>query len=215
MQKSKVSNRPNITIASGNHVRTRVVSSNVWGNGESVNWKSDYQRYKGFTYAQVLQRGTKAFIAKKHLGSNQGMNLTKVHTLLVDPGKGKVISQAKSNNDVKVISSKSRKPSKYCSTDPVTCYNRYAVFHKSDGVVSKSYDTEKFPPNVENDPENVTEKGNHMVDSHSTPKHASENDANHELNQKPCVMVESPNRQGDVLHSESDTSSTSKYELLL
>ena len=88
MQKSKVSNRPNITIASGNHVRTRVVSSNVWGNGESVNWKSDYQRYKGFTYAQVLQRGTKAFIGKKHLGSNQGMNLTKVHTLLVDPGKG-------------------------------------------------------------------------------------------------------------------------------
>ena len=68
VQKSKVSIRPNITIASGNHVRTRVVSSNVWGNGESVNWKSDYQRYKGLTYAQVLQRGTKAFIAKKTSG---------------------------------------------------------------------------------------------------------------------------------------------------
>ena len=134
---------------------------------------------------------------------------------MVDPGKGKVISQAKGNNDVKGVSSKSSKPSKYCSADPVTCYNRYAVFHKSDGVVSKSADTEKLLSNVENDPENVTEKGNHMVDPHSTPKHASENDAIHEFKQKPCVMAESHNRQGDVLHNQSDTSSTSKYELPL
>ena len=173
VQESKTSNRPKITIASGNHFRTRVVSRNVWGNGESVNWKSDYQRYKGFTYAQVLQRGTKTVIAKKDPVSNQGMNLTKVHTFLVDPGKGKATSQPKSNNDIKGGSSISRKPSKYCSTDPVTCYNRYAVFHKSDGVVSKNHDSDKLPPNVENDSKNETEKGNHMVVPHSTSTHTS------------------------------------------
>ena len=215
MQESKSSIRPKITIASGNHFRTRVVSSNVWGNGESVNWKSDYLRYKGFTYAQVLQRGTKTAIAKKHPGSNQGMNINKVHTFLVDPGKGKATSQPKSNNDVKGGSSISRKPSKYCGTDPVTCYNRYAVFHKSDGVVSKNYDSDKLPPNVQNDSKNDAEKGNHRVVPHSTSTHASENDAHHHLKQKSCVIVQSPNTQEEILHTGADTSSTSKYELPL
>ena len=45
--------------ASGNSVITRIVSSNTWVNGESANWKLDYYKYKGFTFAEVLKRKIK------------------------------------------------------------------------------------------------------------------------------------------------------------
>ena len=198
-----------MTIARVNRVRTRIVSSNVWVNGESVNWKSDYHKYKGFTYAQVLQRGQKPFIAEKHPGSNQDTNLTKVHTTPVDPDKGKVLSQVKSNNDVKKVFNKSSKPGKDYGTNPVTCYNRYAVFHESDGVVPI------LASESGSNPIKAKEKSNHKVDSKSTPKNASQNDTYDKLKLEACVKVRSQNRHEESLHRDPDTNYTSKYDLSL
>ena len=177
-----------MTIARDNRVRTRIVSSNVWVNGESVNWKSDYHKYKGFTCAQVLQRGQKPFIAEKHPDSNQDTNLTKVHTTPVDPGKGKVLSQVKSNNDVKKVFNKTSKPGKYHGTNPLTCYNRYAVFHESDSVAPT------LALELGSNPIKAKEKSNHKVDSNSTPKNASQNYAYDKLKWEACVKVQSQNR---------------------
>ena len=53
-----------MTTVSSKSVKTCIVSSNVWVNGESANWKSDYYKYKCLTFAEVLQKNIKAVPAK-------------------------------------------------------------------------------------------------------------------------------------------------------
>ena len=50
-----------------NHTQTRVISSNTLVNGESNNWRSDYHKFKGYTFAQVLKGTPKQLHAVKKI----------------------------------------------------------------------------------------------------------------------------------------------------
>ena len=130
-------------------VKTRIVSSNTCVNGESANWKSDYYMYKGLTFAEVLKRKAKSSAVRTKLGSNQEVTFSKSSGNHTELTKGKMANQyARTSTEVTEVPTNRTKSGKDFSTNPVTCYNRYAVFHQGDGVVSQITDTEAPDPNL-------------------------------------------------------------------
>ena len=67
-------NCSHITKGRENFTNTRTISSNTWVNGESGNWRSDYHRFKGHTFAQVLKStvtdGSLALKKSRSIASN-------------------------------------------------------------------------------------------------------------------------------------------------
>ena len=124
VQNSKGLSKSVIPIACGNSVSTRIVSSNTWVNGESKNWKLDYCKYKGLTFADVLKRKIKCSPVTK-VGSNQEATLTEPSDTHPKCTKGKSLRQKLKGRKVdrKFLFNNS-KQGKDLSTNPVTCYNR-------------------------------------------------------------------------------------------
>ena len=68
MQNSEAKRQKCSQIKKGreNFTRQKTISSNTCVNGESVNWRSDYHKFKGHTFAQVLKSAvTSASLASK------------------------------------------------------------------------------------------------------------------------------------------------------
>ena len=102
VQKCGGSSKSVIPIACGNSVGTRIVSSNTWANGESANWKQDYYKYKGFTFADILKRKMKVSAGMTKVGSNQEVTLTNACGTQADCQKGEMVShKTKGRNDGK------------------------------------------------------------------------------------------------------------------
>ena len=55
VQSTQVKRQNHSQVTNGRDRKTRVISSNTWVTGESSNWRSDYHRFKGYTFAQVLK----------------------------------------------------------------------------------------------------------------------------------------------------------------
>ena len=148
-----------MNYVSNNSVKTRIVSSNTCVNGESANWKSDYYMYKGLTFAKVLKRKVKRSAVRTKLGSNQEVTFSKSSGNHTELTKGKMAKQyTRTSTEVREIPTNRTKPDKDFSTNPVTCYNRYAVFHQGDGVVSQITDTEALDPNLHKNLDEKTEQ---------------------------------------------------------
>ena len=62
-----------MTSVRGDKVKTRIVSSNTWVNGESASWKLDYYKFKGLTFAEVLENTIKHSALKTESGLNQSV----------------------------------------------------------------------------------------------------------------------------------------------
>ena len=100
VQKCKGSSKSVIPIVCGNSVSTQIVSSNTWVNSENVNWKLDYYKYKGFTFADVLKRKIKCSSVTTKVGSNQEVTLSKLSGTQAECDKGKMVShKTKGTND--------------------------------------------------------------------------------------------------------------------
>ena len=166
--------------ASGNSEKTCIVSSNTWVNSESANWKLDYYKYKGCTFAEVLKRKIKRSAGTTKLGSNQDVTLSKSSGKHTELNKGKMANQySRTSNEVRKVPTNRTKPGKDFSTNPVTCYNRYAVFHQGDGVILEITDTEVVDSNLE---QNLDDKTEQIVSSVNPDNNSKGRHMTHLLN---------------------------------
>ena len=119
------------------------------------------------------------------------------------------------STDVRKVPTNWTKPGKDFSTNPVTCYNRYGVFHQGDGVVSQITDTEASDPKLHKNLDEKTEQTRSSVNPDNESKRVSHNDASAELKQNVCAKVKLQKKNLNPIPVDSDMNSTSKYDLPL
>ena len=130
--------------------------------------------------------------------------------------KGKMANQyTRTSTEVREVPTNRPKPGKDFSTNPVTCYNRYAVFHQGDGVVSQITDTKALDPNLHKNLDEKTGQTMSSVNPDNESKRASHNDASAELKQNVCAKVKLQKKNLNPIPVDSDMNSTSKYDLPL
>ena len=215
VQNSKGSSKSVIPIARDNSVSTRTISSNTWVNGESKNWKLDYCKYKGLTFADVLKREIKCSPVTK-VGSNQEATPTEPRDIHTKCPKGKSLTQKfKGSKADRKLPFNNSNQGKNLSTNPLTCYNRYAVFQQGDGVVSQRSLHDMVNPDFDQQCDDTGSKPTDIVKSNGIAKKASDNDAPD--NDKPNVDTRVKFNISDekFTSGHSEVISTSKYDLQL
>ena len=106
-------------------------------------------------------------------------------------------------------------PGKVLSTNPVTCYNRYAVFQQGDSVVSQSLANDTVNPVSDQKFESTNSISTAKVNSNSNVKEASYNDVHKKGKQNGGTTVKLHISDEDFICGHSDMNSTSKYDLPL
>ena len=114
--------------------RSRIIHSSTAAN-VSTNWRSDYYKFKGYSYAQVLKNSSST-------GQNQNKGTTKKFPNFVLPGKG-TCPRIQSKNSPKVTPKGSQVKTEICCPQlkvgradyEIPCFNRFSLLKRLHTVV--------------------------------------------------------------------------------
>ena len=202
----------------GIFVKARTVSSNACAYSESTNWKLDYYKFKGFTFADVVKSKTHQCHVQKDLGLSQKFTSAKpqtgtqaaIHAGKLVPQKTKIKANMKrmATNGIKVGQSK--------SINPVTCYNRYDVLQQDDAVVSQTSDTADVTMDLETSGySNSTNIASNIHPDTTCKKMASFNDAPCKSRQNAAAKVPMQPQGNSETSVDPAMQNDSKYDLSL
>ena len=138
MQSTQIKRQNHSQVTNGRDRKTRVISSNTWVTGESSNWRSDYHRFKGYTFAQVLKGKPKPLQAvTKNSGQIPTFSSQSVSSTQQPSKTIKVRCTSNPQPQVKKGSHLHTrgKVSHINKASQLAITNRYAPLQESDGVV--------------------------------------------------------------------------------
>ena len=217
------SNSPSVKnkghITSGNVYRTRVISSNTWVNGESAAWRSDYYKFKGFIFAQVLKKSQQRWVPRKlHLKPKSDSNMHCPIANNVYSNTNSIDQNKKLNNKVTNggLTDKKTKVGGNAKEFQLPCSNRFDVLYQGDGVVMRHSN-----PNMSNvhvDQESVThdkcKEGSSLLQIHEILG-ASKNDASNNPGKRVRSEVETQEPSTHKVSTDLNIHTYAKYDLSL
>ena len=239
----KRQNSSHITSGPVGHTATRVISSNTCVNGESTNWRLDYHKFKGHTFAYVVKNGrnnssrvqesSHQVSPRSHLISKKVIQHNVKHTQSQDHSGPTVtttrVSARSQANSPKVNTSCNQKRQgsdgagheagirvgTLDKSSPVSTHNRYEVLQQDDGVVLRHSER-----TLAETPSHLKSTDNHDSQGRSTAKrlkndNASLCDANLETNACNLPLVGVTGKSINNTHTGTDNHSASKYDLPL
>ena len=217
MQSTQIKRQNHSQIPNGRNSKTRVISSNTWVNGESSNWKSDYHRFKDYTFAQVLKTTPKQVpVITKNSRQVATSRRQSVSGIQISDNTNKVRCNSKLRSQVRKGSQLDTrgKVNNTIKASQLATYNRYALLQENDGVVLCQPSNGVACVNPDPDPlgtdSNVTNYvESDMVRDPIDPKYDTPMGSSINIQPK----VESHNQVASNSPMEADLQTTSKYDL--
>ena len=226
------------------YTNTRVISSNACVNGESGNWKLDYHKFKGHSFAHVLkhaiknstqvQDNSRQASSSHHLLSTKVVksNITNVHVndRIGLNAEAKVSARFESSKLPSVTTNFDPKiqgregvgleaeigVGKVVESSSISTHNRYEVLQQDDAVVSRQSDSTASKPISDLKFTDMHNlKGTEIIAKRPVTQDASLCDANVKNNVRALATVDVVDQSISSTYADTNNQTTSKYDLPL